>query len=508
MKLKHSILIAIGLIILMYNIGCVTTQYVSKPDPLSQHPETARIILTRTYATYGTGRLVEFFDNGKPVGKLSNGKKLIWDRPAGTFTLRGLQNSRVLVNMVLNVASGRDYRLTYYYKSGTCILEDSEMHLAMEKTPYVPSQPLKRCKVEFCPEYHYLQGLCEKHFDERKRSSEIISKYFKKTSLSNGPALPDLNELALILKNGIDLNYKGKLGTPIVLYRLHDVANKTLIYKAPKEKVDNHMKKMLDMFIENGLQITEDCDKNIYAVIISGMSQYLDALMNYGYDSCRKANIGSTSNPRLVDSIDLAEKYGHYDLVEVFVKHGSKKKSPEERVQLRLVGGANSHNNNQILAALNNGAKINMPDIHGEYALIEALSFITTHTKEVLDTLNFLIKLGANPSLSFNDDYALNVAVEELAPLCNFFDYGGYDIQVINTLIEAGALISKKSGLFDRTPLHIAAEKNCYDIARILVESGAKVMILDGLGKTPLDTAESGKIIKLLKENGAIERGY
>jgi tetratricopeptide (TPR) repeat protein len=113
--------------------GCVTTQYVSKPDHLGQHPETARIILTRTYAINGVGRLVEFFDNGKPVGKLSNGKKLIWDRPAGAFTLRGSQNSRVTVNMVLNVASGRDYRLTYYYNRGTCILEDSEMHLAMDR---------------------------------------------------------------------------------------------------------------------------------------------------------------------------------------------------------------------------------------------------------------------------------------------------------------------------------------------------------------------------------------
>ena len=59
----------------------------------------------------------------------------------------------------------------------------------------------------------------------------------------------------------------------------------------------------------------------------------------------------------------------------------------------------------------------------------------------------------------------------------------------------------RKSKLFGKTPLHIAAEKNYSDVARVLVERGAKVMILDGSGKTPLDLAGQeghSKCIQLL----------
>lgn len=340
-----------------------------------------------------------------------------------------------------------------------------------------------------------------------ENSSKIISKYFEKTSSSTGPELPDLNELALILKNGIDLNYKGEPGAPSVLYRLHNVAHKA--WDTPKDKVDNHMKKLFDMFIENGLQITEDCNENIYGVITEGMTEYLDALMNNGCELCSGINIGSGLNPHIIAPIVLAEKYGHDDLIEVFVKYGSKRKSPKERAQLRLVGGAKTKNRKQIIEALNSGAQINLPDILGDYALIELLESSKLNRIEGLETLNLLIALGARPNLSFNGDFALNVAVENMIFSYYISRLDEYDtLEIIRVLLEAGALISSKSGFFGRTPLHIAAERDYYDIARILVESGAKVMILDNAGKTPLDLARSGKIIKLLKENGAIERGY
>lgn len=87
-------------------------------------------------------------------------------------------------------------------------------------------------------------------------------------------------------------------------------------------------------------------------------------------------------------------------------------------------------------------------------------------------------------------------------------DCGKYDTIILQRLIDSGALVSSKSGLFGRTPLHIAAEKNYYEATRVLIENGTKVMVLDDTRKTPLDLAENGKIIKLLKDNGAIERGF
>jgi hypothetical protein len=42
--------------------------------------------------------------------------------------------------------------------------------------------------------------------------------------------------------------------------------------------------------------------------------------------------------------------------------------------------------------------------------------------------------------------------------------------------------------------------------AEILIHQGAKVMPRDKQGKSPLDYAESAAMIKLLKDNGAVER--
>jgi hypothetical protein len=43
-------------------------------------------------------------------------------------------------------------------------------------------------------------------------------------------------------------------------------------------------------------------------------------------------------------------------------------------------------------------------------------------------------------------------------------------------------------------------------LAEILIKEGAKIKPKDRTGKTPLDYAESGSMIKLLKQNGATER--
>ncbi len=53
---------------------------------------------------------------------------------------------------------------------------------------------------------------------------------------------------------------------------------------------------------------------------------------------------------------------------------------------------------------------------------------------------------------------------------------------------------------------YVAARINNVGAAEILIKDGAKVMPKNRLGKTPLDYAESAAMIRLLKENGAIER--
>ena len=80
------------------------------------------------------------------------------------------------------------------------------------------------------------------------------------------------------------------------------------------------------------------------------------------------------------------------------------------------------------------------------------------------------------------------------------------DQLILRELLKRGAFVSSKDES-ERTPLHIAAENNVLFAAEILLSEGAKVMPRDIEGKTPLDYAESGPMIRLLKKHGAKEQG-
>lgn len=340
-----------------------------------------------------------------------------------------------------------------------------------------------------------------------EESRNIVNEYFGNIELIKTGALPDIEELKSLAKDGINFNYQPERGSPSTLYRLHNLGHVGL--NQTKERNEEFMVRALTILLDGGLTVGDTCNENIYSIIVTGMSTYLDALMKAGCDLVKmKINIGSGNSPRMIDPIDLADKFGRDDLVEVFIKYGATVESEETRAQLRLVGGAMTLNQSQILKALNDGAKINGSDMFDEYALIELLKSSDLVSQEGLEILKLLIKLGAKPRLNFGGDYALNVVVDDLSYYCKTIGCDGFDKPIIQTLIDAGALISAKAGLFERTPLHIAAERDYYDGASILVENGAKVMIVDATGKTPLDLARSGKIIKLLKEHGAFERGY
>jgi len=75
----------------------------------------------------------------------------------------------------------------------------------------------------------------------------------------------------------------------------------------------------------------------------------------------------------------------------------------------------------------------------------------------------------------------------------------------LNQLIKAGAKVSGVNE-YGSTPLHVAAKNDNVRAAEVLITAGAKIMPRDKHGKTPLDYAESAAMIKLLKENGGIER--
>lgn len=64
-------------------------------------------------------------------------------------------------------------------------------------------------------------------------------------------------------------------------------------------------------------------------------------------------------------------------------------------------------------------------------------------------------------------------------------------------------------GIYDWTPLHIAAKRGNLDIVQLLIERGAELNALNSMGQTPLFLAVQGghkDIANLLIERGAIVR--
>ena len=76
---------------------------------------------------------------------------------------------------------------------------------------------------------------------------------------------------------------------------------------------------------------------------------------------------------------------------------------------------------------------------------------------------------------------------------------------ILSELITRGAHVSSTDSN-GQTPLHSAAKHHHLIAAQILLKAGAKVRPRDKEGKSPLDLAEDGEMIKLLKSHGATER--
>ena len=76
------------------------------------------------------------------------------------------------------------------------------------------------------------------------------------------------------------------------------------------------------------------------------------------------------------------------------------------------------------------------------------------------------------------------------------------NLEIAQLLIDRGAKINEVTS-DGQTPLHLAAMGGYTKVADLLINWGALISIKDKCDKTPLDWADSQEMIDLLRKNGA-----
>jgi Ankyrin repeats (3 copies)/Ankyrin repeat len=228
---------------------------------------------------------------------------------------------------------------------------------------------------------------------------------------------------------------------------------------------------------------------------------------------------GADPNGFRADSkpLKIATKYGEHDIIKLLNQYGARPLKSAEAAQLRLTFAAFVGDVKSVKQELSRGADINSRDtLDYTTALIGAV--LANH----LETVKTLISLGADPHQSGHVD-----SIDFFAPdwpgsenglpvgMCTPLhaaaipsglpERAGDVPEIIRVLLRAGAFVSSTDCYKKLTPLHVAAKFQSAAATNVLLKEGAKVMAKDSDGKTPLDYAESGPVIKLLKAYGARE---
>lgn len=148
--------------------------------------------------------------------------------------------------------------------------------------------------------------------------------------------------------------------------------------------------------------------------------------------------------------------------------------------------------------------RVNFRNKKGETALVKVLD--GPYDEDTIRKLQYLISVGVRLNVrgkSSKSEYTSPLGVAIWNSRAVFHSGNAAEVQiaqqVLELLITAGADVSglEANG---KSLLHMAVETNNLFAAKLLLESGAEVIPIDDTHKTPLDIAESGEMIQLLKK--------
>jgi len=266
--------------------------------------------------------------------------------------------------------------------------------------------------------------------------------------------------------------------------------NEMKLNEAP-EALDDKAYQILRLLFEKGARISEVT--SLYVPVSFNCKKATEYLLSLGADpNMKTGDYGSL--------MTTAVKYQHIELVGMLLRYGAKALPDSDASQLIFTQVCCDGNFREVVKRVNAGAPINKLDLEGQSALMQACY------GNIAGIAEFLLLKGADPNISnINDCFRYPIVRAAYNASKRFGDEVGW-IRVVKIMLDKGGFVSV-SDTVGKTALHWVCLSRVQSVilAETLLKAGIKVMQKDKDGKTALDYAVSGEMIKLLKSYGAKE---
>ena len=269
----------------------------------------------------------------------------------------------------------------------------------------------------------------------------------------------------ILLSNGADIAATNSKGYTI-FHIASEHENKSLL---------KFLSKIMNIEIESSGEL-----KPLHCAAIENKKESVKILLEEG------AFINSEDRAKRTP-LHYAAIEGHNDLVKYFIQNRADINTKDINGKTSLHYAAEKNNKSLLLTLIENGAIIN-PQV----ALEKSPLYYAIESKNP-DLVEVLINKGADINSNGDnfDEPTLFRAVKS------------GNKTIVSLLIDENVLFISYHGY---SPLHLAIEKGCLDIAKFLIEKGMNINAKDNSGNTPLHIAaknNDSSLIELLLEKGA-----